>query len=415
MADSPHAVRPLYVLHNDDGQTMTIHNHQSPKVIVRRIAVLIETESTWGRRVIRGIANFAEKRVPWHLLIDPRDHEHRSALPDGWRGDGVIARIASRLQYEQLAATGLPIVDVDHVFSELPRVAKVITDEKARAELALEHLTSRGFTKFAYFAPPSIRYSSNRGDAFTAAVTAAGYECQEYRPGYRAGRKISWNEQQRRVDRWLQSLSRPVAIMAVDAYHAHQLATICHFADIRVPDEVAILAGDSDELLCEVSTPPLSAISMAGERIGYEAAEVLSDLIEGKPIPKTPRLVKPYDVISRQSTDVLSIDDPTIVQALRYVQKHAHHGIGVDDILREVPISRRSLEIQLKSYLGRSPAEEIRRVRLERGRTLLGNREMSITEVALAAGFSNATRFGIAFRKQYGETPRSFRKTLFTD
>ncbi len=382
---------------------------------VRRIAILIETESTWGRRVIRGIANFAEKRVPWHLLIDPRDHEHRSALPDGWRGDGVIARIASRLQYEQLAATGLPVVDIDDVFVDLPGVARVITDEQAIANLALEHLMSRGFTSFAYFAPPSNRYSSSRGEAFAAAVAEAGYDCQQYRPGYRAGRKISWDEQQRRVNRWLLSLPRPVAILAVDAYHAHQLAEICHFSEIRVPDEVAILAGDSDDLLCEVSTPPLSAISMASERIGYEAAELLNDLIAGGPCPDEPRLIEPHDVVSRHSTDVLSIDDPTIVQALRYIQNHAHHGIGVDDILREVPISRRSLEIQLRSYLGRSPAEEIRRVRLERGRALLGKREMSITEVAVAAGFSTATRFGIAFRKQYGMTPRSFRKKLFTD
>ena len=389
--------------------------HRSKQLTVRRIALLIETESTWGRRVIRGVANYVEKGRPWHLLIDPRDHDHRSALPDGWRGDGVIARIASRLQCEQLKATGLPIVDVDNVFTDVPGVARVTTDEHAQAELALEHLLSRGFTNFGYFAPPSNRYSSARGDAFSTAVSHAGFECHHYRPGYRAGRKISWDEQQRRVNRWLTSLPRPVAVFAIDAHHAHQLAEICHFSEIRVPDEVAILAGDSDDLLCEVSSPPLSSISMASERIGLEAAELLNEMMEGEPCPEEPRLIGPHGVRSRHSTDVLSIDDPMIVQALRYIQQHAHHGIGVQDILREVPISRRSLEIQFRSYLGRSPAEEIRRVRLERGRTLLGKREMSITEVALASGFSNATRFGIAFRKQYGSTPRSFRKTLFAD
>jgi LacI family transcriptional regulator len=382
---------------------------------VHRIAILIETESTWGRRVIRGIASFAEKRAAWHLLIDPRDHEHRSAIPDGWRGDGVIARITSRLQYDQLAATKLPVVDVDDVLDDLPNVAKVNTDENARAQLALEHLMARGFTNYAYFAPPSSRYSARRGEAFAAAVEEAGYACHQYRPGYRAGRKISWDEQQRRVTRWLASLPHPVAILAVDAHHAHQIAEICHFAEVRVPDDVAILAGDSDDLLCEVSTPPLSAVSMASERIGYQAAELLAALIAGAKPPKAPLLVQPHDVVCRHSTDVLSIDDPTIVQALRYIQDHAHHGIGVDDILREVAISRRSLEIQFRNYLERSPAEEIRRVRLERGRTLLGKREMSITEVAMASGFSNATRFGIAFRKQYGSTPRSFRKALFAD
>lgn len=394
---------------------MTEANQENAKLKVRQIAILIETESTWGRSVIRGIANYADQHVLWHLLIDPRDHEHRSALPDGWRGDGVITHVSSRLQSEQLIDKGLPIVNVDDLFSDLPGVAQVITDEAARARLAVEHLVDRGFSRFAYFAPPSNRYSDSRGKALQAEAEAGGYDFHEYRPGYRAGRKIGWVEQQRRVNRWLASLPRPVAILAVDAYHARQLAEICHFARIRVPDEIAILAGDSDDLLCEVSTPPLSSISLASERIGYEAAALLHGMLNGQACPSEPVLVEPHGVVSRQSTDVLSIDDPTIVQALRYIQAHAHHGIGVDDILREVPISRRSLEMQFRSYLERSPAEEIRRVRLERGRELLGRREMSITEVALACGFSNATRFGIAFRKRYDTTPRGFRKTLFTD
>jgi LacI family transcriptional regulator len=365
--------------------------------------------------VVRGIAHFAEKHAHWHLLIDPRDHEQRSAIPDGWRGDGVIARISSRYQMEQLREKGLPVVNVDDVYDRLDGVGTVLTDEAERARLALEHLLARGFRKFAYFAPPSHRYSKCRGEAFVKAAVAQGYECHEYLPGYRAGRKIGWEEQQRRVNRWLAALPRPIAILTVDADHGRQLADICHFAGVRVPDEVAILAGDSDDLLCEVSTPPLSSISVACERLGHEAAAMLHRMMTGDAPPKQPLLIPPHGVVSRQSTDVLSIDDPTVVRALRYIHTHAHHGIVVNDVLREVPISRRSLEIQFRSYLGRSPAEEIRRIRLERGRQLLGRRELSITEIALACGFSNATRFGVAFRKCFGTTPRSFRKTLIAD
>lgn len=381
----------------------------------RQVAVLIETETSWGGQVVRGIAHFAEKHAHWHLLIDPRDHEQRSAIPDGWRGDGVIARISSRYQMEQLREKGLPVVNVDDVYDRLDGVGTVLTDETERARLAIEHLLARGFRKFAYFAPPSHRYSKSRGEAFVKAATSLGYECHEYLPGYRAGRKIGWEEQQRRVNRWLSALPRPIAILTVDAHHGRQLADICHFAGVRVPDEVAILAGDSDDLLCEVSTPPLSSISVACERLGHEAAAMLNRMIAGDAPPKQPLLIPPHGVVSRQSTDVLSIDDPTVVRALRYIHTHAHHGIVVNDVLREVPISRRSLEIQFRSYLGRSPAEEIRRIRLERGRQLLGRRELSITEIALACGFSNATRFGVAFRKCFGTTPRSFRKTLIAD
>lgn len=389
--------------------------HHHDKLQVQVVAVMVETETSWGRRVIRGIAQYSDKHALWHLLIDPRDHEQRSSLPDGWRGDGVIARLSSRQQIDQVKQRSIPTVDVDDVYGPTPGVGRVITDETARAEFAVEHLLARGFTQFAYFAPPSHRYSNSRGEAFERAVTLRGHKCHTYRPGYRAGRKMSWAELQRRVNRWLLSLPRPIAILAVDAHHARQLAEVCHFSSIRVPDDFAILAGDSDDLLCEVSTPPLSAVSLACERIGYEAAAMLHQMMGGKPAPQEPILVPPHGVTSRQSTDFLAIDDPMIVRALRFIQNHTQHGIGVDDILREVPLSRRSLEIQFKSYLGRTPAEEIRRVQLERAKELLLNRDLSITEVALSSGFSNATRFGIAFRKKFGTTPRNFRKKLLTD
>ncbi|MCC7476146.1 MAG: DNA-binding transcriptional regulator [Pirellulales bacterium] len=394
---------------------MSKQNYNDGQFRAQNVAVLIETESSWGGRVIRGIAAFAEKHTHWHMLIDPRDHELRSSVPDGWRGDGIIARITNRTQWEQIREKKLPVVNVDDVFQNLPGVGTVITDEAERARLAIEHLLARGFTKFGYFAPPSNLYSKNRGEAFMRAANALGHEYHEYLPGYRAGRKIGWEEQQRRVNRWLSSLPRPIAILAVDAHHARQLAEICHFVGVRVPDEVAVLAGDTDELLCEVSTPPLSSISLACERIGHDAAAMLARMMAGQGPPKHPVLIAPHGVVSRQSTDVLAIDDPGVVRALRYIRTHAHHGIVVDDILREVPMSRRSLEIQFRSYLGRSPAEEIRRVRLERGKQLLGRRELSITEISLSCGFSNATRFGVAFRKAFGTTPRAYRKTLIAD
>lgn len=381
----------------------------------QHVALLIDTESSWGGRVIRGIAHYAEKHTHWHLLIDPRDHEQRSAVPDGWQGDGIIARVTNRSQWLQIREKGLPVVNVDDVYSGLDGVGVVITNEAERSRLALEHLVARGFRKFAYFQPPSNWFSKARSESFVGAVRELDYECYEYQPGYRAGRKIGWEEQQRRVNRWLASLPRPIAILAADAHHARQLAEICHFAGIRIPDDVAILAGDTDELLCEVSTPPLSSISIACERLGHEAAALLHRMMAGEAPPDKPVLIAPHGVVSRQSTDVLAIDDPAVVRALRYIRTHAHHGIVVEDILREVPISRRSLEIQFRSYLGRSPAEEIRRVRLERGRQLLGRRELSITEIALACGFSNATRFGVAFRKSFGTTPRAFRKTIIAD
>lgn len=380
--------------------------------LIRQVAVLIETEGSWGSSVIRGIADYAQNHGHWHLLIDPRDHEQRSALPDLWCGDGIIARIGSRMQLDQIRERFVPTINIDTIFEGLDEIYDVVTDDAQRAEMALAHLRDRGFKHFAYFAPPSRHYSTKRGREFVAAVNRSGFECREYKPGYRVGRKIGWEEQQRRVSGWLDSLPFPVAIFTVDAQRGRQLAEICHLRKIRVPDQVAILAGDTDELMCDVSAPPLSSVSVAGQRIGYEAMTLLDSLMHGEKRSHEPRKIPPEGVISRQSTDILAIDDETVVRALRFIRTYASHDIVVKDILREIPVSRRCLEIQFRNYLGRSPAEEIRRVRLEKGCELLARSTMSISEIATACGFANATRFGVAFRKRFGQTPLAYRKQI---
>ncbi len=379
---------------------------------VLQIAVLVETDNSWGRSVVEGVADYADKHGPWNLLIDPRDHSQGWSLPDRWRGDGIIARVSTPLHLEEIARAGLPAVNVDNVYENQEGVGQVTTDEHSWAAMALAHFRERGFTHFAYFAPPSHEYSKKGAQAFFAAVTDEGRDCHVYRPGYRGGRRISRDEEHNRIHRWLSHLPKPVAILAVDARRGRQLTEICSLERIRVPDEVAILAGDTDEFLCNLSSPPLSSIAVASQRIGHEAAALLDRMMQGDAAPPEPVLIPPVQVVAKQSPDVLSIDDPMIVQALRYIQSHAFRGIAVEDVLREVPVSRRYLELQFKRRIGRLPAEEIRRLRLERGRDLLTQSDLSIESISAACGYAGATQFGVAFRKQFGSTPLAFRRKL---
>ena len=379
---------------------------------VLEIGVLVETDNSWGRSVVKGVADYANKFGPWNLLIDPRDHSQGWSLPDRWRGNGIIARVSTPLHLEEIARTGLPAVNVDNVYESQEGVGQVTTDEHAWAKMALEHFRERGFVHFAYFAPPSHEYSKKGAQAFYAAVTERGHDCHIYRPGYRGGRRISRDEEHNRIHRWLNQLQKPVAILAVDARRGRQLTEICSLEKIRVPDEVAILAGDTDEFLCDLSSPPLSSIAVASQRIGHEAAALLDRMMHAPSAFEQPILIPPVRVVSKQSTDVLAIEDPMIVQALRFIQTHAFRGIGVEDVLREVPVSRRYLELQFKRRIGRLPAEEIRRLRLERGRELLTQSDLSVEAVSAACGYAGATQFGVAFRKQFGSTPLAFRRKL---
>ena len=380
----------------------------------RQVAVLVETDSTAGCRVIRGISNYRDQHDRWQLLLDPRDHEHRSTLPDGWNGSGIIASVGSTDQLAKLQSRGLPLVVIGDLVADRRGVVAVTNDEDALAEMAFQHLYDRGFRQFAYFAPPAHEYSNQRGDAFARRVEQEGFECIQFKPGYRPGRRLSWNERLRRVERWISTLPRPIGVLAVDAIRASQLTEMCHLSGVRVPDDVAVMSGSFDDLLCDVSTPPLSAINVNSEKIGFEAAKLVDQMMAGETDVETATQVPPTGVRARQSTDLLSIDEPDIADALRFIRRNAHHGICVKDILREVPISRRSLEIQFQRYLGRSPAREIRRVQLEISRELLGRSELSINEVARASGFANSTRFGVTFKKDVGKTPQEYRKEVYS-
>src|SRR5690606_12353700 len=133
---------------------------------------------------------------------------------------------------------------------------------------------------------------------------------------------------------------------------------------IGVPDDVAILAGDEDDLLCKVSWPRLSSIQLASHRIGREAAVLLAELMNGATVPQSPLRLPPLQVHARHSSQVLAIDDPEVSAALRLIRERASQGIRVADIMRYLPVSRRSLEQKFRTLLGRSPGEELRRERL---------------------------------------------------
>ena len=184
---------------------------------------------------------------------------------------------------------------------------------------------------------------------------------------------------------------------------------MCKYAGLHVPEEVALIAGSTDDLMIEMVQPPLSSVDIPLEKIGYEAAASLDILMHGKRVPQL-QLLPPLGVAMRQSTDVLAVDEPEIRDALRFIRENANKPIGVPDLLQAVPLSRRMLERQFKKLLGRTPLEEIRRVHIEVAKNLLTNTNLPIPNVANAAGYAWTEHFVTVFRSAVGMTPLAYRK-----
>lgn len=376
----------------------------------RHVGVLVETDDTWGRNIVESVCRYAQE-AGWSLLISPRDSQGRIRLPRVWNGNGVIAALRNAAMVNHVKSLGLPTVDVSTVTRKEKAFARVATDDDARAELALEHLRSRGLESFACYAPPIGRYSDRRSLAFERAVEGAGFSCSMYREDEGGG----WLDNYTRVRQWLWKLPRPLGVFAADPYPARQLVEICATDGIRVPDEIAVLSGDDDELLCKVASPQISSIELASREIGQTAARLLQRLMNGAGPPRSTRLISPRQVRARQSTDLLAVAAPEIAIVLKEIHQRAHRGITVAKLLKKFPMSRRSLEYKFRANIQRSPAEEIRRVRFEHIRRLLLDTDKTIEAIALESGFSSGPSLSAAFQQYYGQTPGSLRNASFVD
>jgi LacI family transcriptional regulator len=178
---------------------------------------------------------------------------------------------------------------------------------------------------------------------------------------------------------------------------------------MKVPDQVAVLGVDNDDLVQSLAYPPLSTVNTARQRIGFEAAAMLEKLMAGEPVDGGPVLIPPTGVITRQSTDLLAIGDDDVADAVRYIHAHAGRPIAVDDVLRDLALSRRQLERRFRQSLGRSILDEIQRCRVDRARQLLVETELALPHIATASGFASASYFSVVFNKSQGMTPGEYR------
>jgi LacI family transcriptional regulator len=172
---------------------------------------------------------------------------------------------------------------------------------------------------------------------------------------------------------------------------------------------------DDDELECLLASPPLSSIALPAERIGYEAAQLLDQMMSGGDAPGEPIFLPPVRVVTRQSTDTLAVDDPAVAAALAFIRQHIGEDLSVAKIVAEIGVVRRELERRFRVLLGCSVGEELRRVRVEAAKGLLTDTLLSMPAVARHSGFSNAQRLAVVFHQMTGCSPSAYRRQAQVD
>jgi len=388
----------------------TVKARQRPAA--RRVIVVQWADMTCFREMLRGISAFANARLTWQLhFFVPSDNYLpfiEQQKPDGLvlglvdREDGLRATAHAR---GCVGAVGWSRADGD-VFTSLE------SDDVRAGELAAQHFIQKGYTEFAYVGN-SAAWSFARAAGFERELEKAGHSCaqlhQKWEPPI-AGRGWHSTDLTGELIDWIKALKRPLALLACNDLRARIIAQLCRENGLHIPDEIAILGVDNDELDCELASPPLSSVAVPWRRIGYDAAALLDRVLDGEAIEPALTLIPPIGVVERQSTDSVAIADPEVAASVRFIRQNAQGQIGVEDILREVPVGRRSLEQRFQAMLQRTPLEEIRRVRIERAKQLLATTDLPVRDIGKLSGFGQSTWFSEAFLALVGESPARYRR-----
>lgn len=409
----------------------------------RRIALVLPTEYAYAQAVLRGIINAtrarnlyaeshprsgrsARRNPPWLFRVYRGIYGHSSKYLAkwfrDWAPDGIICQIYDDRLAKVYRNTHKPVVELfeSRAHSEFHRI---LPDDIATGAMAARHFIERGFRHFAYFGAPWMIWAREREQGFRAEIerafaaraasgrsadasfTFARYEAEANTTPFQG----SARRRAAAMGAWLQSLPQPAAIFVANDSWGFELVQAARERGINVPEQVAVLGVDNEELLCEIAHPPLSSIRLGAEQIGHAAVALMERLLSGESVePVSPR-VPPLEVVTRQSTDVLAVEDPDVAAALRYIRHNATHGLSVKQLLDAVSVNRRTLERRFVSLLGHTLLEEIHRVRLDRVKTLLQT-DLPIYDIAARCGFATPEHMATLFLKTVGATPTAYRQ-----
>jgi LacI family transcriptional regulator len=377
---------------------------------MKRVALLIETSRSYGRELLHGVRRYVTEHGPWSIFAEIRDLDSKPpAWLREWDGDGILTRTVSQAMIDAVKAVGVPTIELrsTKLLHQFPFVG---INNKELGKMCAAYLLERGFHHFGVYELTTEQFFIERSRSFASSIKKSGFVCHTFQQSSNREKPMVWEKQQRLLVDWLKQLPKPIGILACTDQLGFWLLDACARAEIAVPEQVAVLGVENDETLCSMSNPPLSSARLGGERVGYEAAALLDRWMDGGRAPKKKTLLPPIGVETRRSTDIVAVADPLLGQALKLVRDRACEGLRVDDLLREVPLSRSSLERGFRDVLGRSPNMEIHRVKLQRVRELLAMTDFTLDEIAARTAFAHKHYLAHSFRKAFDVTPGDFRK-----
>lgn len=374
------------------------------------VALIIETSKNYGREILLGISRYIQLRGPWSIYASERGQDD----PDPpwlaqWRGDGIITRSLDFAWCRRARKRGIPVVSLRHLVDR-PEFPTIFPDQQKIAVRVVMHFYERGIQNFGYIGVAGNKgWEQQRRSTVVRLLEEREGASLHIRPQLvKPG--LGWEEEEEDLAAWVRGLPKPIGIMVNHDTQGIQLLDACRRAGVRVPDDVAVVSIDNDPVLCEIAAVPLSSLDQQVQRVGFQAAELLDRMMQGEKVVSKNYSTEPGEVIVRQSSDMIAVDDINLAKAIRFVRENACTLGGVEDVARASGLSRRALEKKFAEKIGRSPLEEIQMGRFQRVKQLLLETDYTLAKIAELSGFQYQEYLVRFFRQRTGMTPGMFRR-----
>ncbi|MDO5581127.1 MAG: substrate-binding domain-containing protein [Planctomycetia bacterium] len=379
----------------------------------KEIVLLLETSRQHGRSILQGVIQWSHRYGPIRLRAGAGHLLQELPRLGNWKNIGLISRltvpgIVEAIDKYHIKTIVLePNTDDQELIQKRLKIPSIRINPETTGQMAADYLYDHGFQKFAFCGFSCRSWSDRREEAFVRAIEKRHMPVTSYN---KPKTELPWSREKKILRDWLKSLPQPIGIFACDDDRARQLLEICEEEGLSVPAQYSILGAADDELLCELTSVPLSSIAFDLERAGYRAMSLLSDMIDGKVKNGDDIIVEPLWVVPRLSTDYAAQPDRIVRAALRYIRSNYLRPISVPDLLENLDVSRRSLEVRLMKATGRTIMENIIHRRVERARQLLITTDDSIERIGVLAGFVSYRSMLSAFSSILGCTPKAVRE-----
>lgn len=379
---------------------------------MKRILLLVDYSSDFSRNLLKGLIEYSKKYGPWLFYRLPSYYktlygkEGIIEWAKNWNADAIIAQWDHE-GTNLLRALDIPII-LQNYKNRSPHFSNLTGQYFETGVMAANFFITRQFKNFAFYGNKNAIWSHERAEGFRSLIEKKGGNYYYFESENTV--EEQWDNIHMQLDNWLSSLPKPIGLFACDDSYALQVTEVCKINGIGIPNEISLLGVDNDELICNLSDPPISSIVLDTYKGGYDAGRILDMFFKGERKEPCNIVIQPIRLELRQSTEKYDINNEYVLKVVNFIGNNFKQEIGIDSLTKLVPLSRRNLEVKFKEEVGTSIYQFILSCRVDYFAHLLLTTERSLFDIALESGFNDCKNISRVFKKFKGCTPLEYKE-----